>query len=443
MSEKDTNNNDHLVAVALSKIKPNEELGVTYEYNRNKYDNVSKRNKYKKEAFGDKKIIKDTETGKALHINSKAAENKYGKEQAPSHKPNVDHTVPIKHVHSKYRNNPYLTDADINKSVNRKHNYKIKSSHFNSSKGSKTNKEYISTQKKLKLSQSQKIKLKAEGAKAEFLVNTELMAITGKNASKDFGTGSIETAKIAVITSGIKNLVRLANGEIELSEAVADTTATTVKAGALGGTLKVSATILNSAVKNTSDKILLMASKAVPYVGEISTTVVIIGQQALKLVNGEIDGKEFIISTYEDLARVAAGIAGQMLIPIPVVGAMIGTLVCKFQLKVYSYIKDTYGEIKDYKDNADKIENFANAALQEMEQQRLELKSMISEHLKEWDERLDRGFEQIISSAFDNDADGIASGLDVILSAFGQGARFKTASEFDDFFMDENALLEF
>jgi len=429
------------MAVALSNIKPNEEMGVTYKYNRNKYDNVSKRNKFKKEVFGAKKIIIDTETGKALHINKKAAVNKYGKNHASSHIPDVDHTVPIKYVHSKYRKNPYLTDDDIRKVVNRKYNYKIKSAKVNRSKGSKTNKQYIADHKELEM--CQKIKLRAEGVMAEFLINTELTTITSINALKDFSTGSIEAAKMAAITSGIKNIVRLVNGEIELSEALDDTAATMLKAGALGGTLKVSTTILNSALKNTSDKFLLMASKAVPYAGEIATAVVMVGQQALKLVNGDIDCEEFIIDTYEDLSRVVAGIAGQMLIPIPVVGAMLGTLICDFQFQVYHYIKDAYGEIKEYKDKSDKIEKFVNAALYEMEKQRSELKSIILEHLNEWDERFDSGFEQIFSSAFDNDADGIANGFDVILGAFGQSVKFKTASEFDDFFMDENAVLEF
>ena len=58
-----------------------------------------------------------------------------------------------------------------------------------------------------------------------------------------------------------------------------------------------------------------------------------------------------------------------------------------------------------------------------------------------WDEEFDKGFEQIFASALSNNSEGIATGLDKILSVFGESVRFKTTNEFEEFFFSDDTVL--
>ena len=89
-----------------------------------------------------------------------------------------------------------------------------------------------------------------------------------------------------------------------------------------------------------------------------------------------------------------------------------------------------------------RVNSIAAEALIEMEYQRNTLKKMIDEQFSQWDSQFNLGFEEIFKSTINNDVTGIAIGLDRMLNVFGESVKFKTFEEFDEFFMDENAVLK-
>ena len=66
---------------------------------------------------------------------------------------------------------------------------------------------------------------------------------------------------------------------------------------------------------------------------------------------------------------------------------------------------------------------------------------LFDEHQAEFAQRTETGIWQIIDASLENDANGIADGLNEILSLFHQQTMFASEEQFSDFFNhDENAL---
>lgn len=102
------------------------EYRISYKANRDraKYDDTAKRKQFKEEVYGERKTITDPYTGKTLHKDADAALNKYGKNYANEHKSQTDHTIPLKKVVDRNKNNTFLSDEDIKEIANIKENYK-------------------------------------------------------------------------------------------------------------------------------------------------------------------------------------------------------------------------------------------------------------------------------------------------------------------------------
>lgn len=88
-------------------------LGLSQEFDRNKYDDVRRRIVYKKRQFKNKKTIEDPYSGKTLHLKEKAALRKYGKQRYQEHATNVDHITPLKRIYDRGAKNPFLNDSDL------------------------------------------------------------------------------------------------------------------------------------------------------------------------------------------------------------------------------------------------------------------------------------------------------------------------------------------
>ncbi|GHV48138.1 hypothetical protein FACS1894204_12200 [Synergistales bacterium] len=237
---------------------------------------------------------------------------------------------------------------------------------------------------------------------------------------------------MALTVSGINNFIAMAQGDKNLQEAVmeiaTDSTASFASAAGLS--------LTQAALTNFASEAI---AKQIMPVAQIATTSVMIGRSVIKCVNGEISGEDCAVEMLMSGVGLLAFKVGMSM------GGSAGAIVASFVASAICNAVIEYRSItKLSQEKLSKVNSLADAALREMEHQRNELKALIAEHFEEWDEKVGRGFDQMISSAIDNNADGIASGLNSILSAVGQqGVKFSTAEEFDDFFMDENAVLSF
>ena len=142
-SKKEKRVVDTQIIQSIEKIDTSS-LRVSDEYVRKNYADLKKMKAKKEETYrntqgSNEKTIIDPNTGKVLHRNQGAAVNKYGKKSSREHISQTDHTVPLKDIYDRHSDSAWLTDTDIKKAANNKHNLKEISARTNQKKQDKTN----------------------------------------------------------------------------------------------------------------------------------------------------------------------------------------------------------------------------------------------------------------------------------------------------------------
>lgn len=176
---------------------------------------------------------------------------------------------------------------------------------------------------------------KSEVSKTEAIdvrINPEKVTI--KEIAKVSHEAGVNAAKIGAGVGGgislISNTFAVIKGEKDVEEAIADTAIDSAKAGVTSYATGFANTGLASVMKNSSQEIVrsIGKSNAPAYIIQTAITTV---KSLARLCKGEINTNEFFqeIGKNGTMLMVSAqgAIIGQVLIPIPVVGALVGGLV--------------------------------------------------------------------------------------------------------------------
>jgi len=166
----------------------------------------------------------------------------------------------------------------------------------------------------------------------EARLNPELSTV--KDIGRVSHRAGVEATKVGIAVGGgisvITNTVAVLKGEKEVSEAIADTVIDTVKSGATSYATGFTNTALASVMKNSSKELVRSLGKAnAP--AYIIQTAISTTKSTVSLCKGEITIDEFFLEIGKNgttlLASVQGAIIGQLLIPVPVVGVLVGGLV--------------------------------------------------------------------------------------------------------------------
>lgn len=443
-------------------------------------DNVYKRKKYKEQQYGDKKSRIDDYTGERVFMGNES-DAKY---KHPTHKTSdTDHITPIGVVEKRYK---WLSKEQQQTLVNNeKHNYATTSSKLNRSKGDLENHKYLIRQIKkgepenLKTSATMLVKevdsrvhMDAEATTmyaknvsdtiapkaTEIAKQTSNMA---KSAGGSFVTGATDTlvkSAIPLTAEAVRKLCKVASGEETLKEATKDMGKVVVDVAVAGGTNKLLLDVVNSQMRNSKNTVIAKLGNS-NGVAQIITVAVIVQESAVKYINGEIDGKEFIEevgvkgatmvagmiggSIGGEIGAILGGIAGTIALPGAgtaagvvagkVIGEILGTIIttvaCSAIVSVYNVSK----HLNDYKIKESQIRRLETEALKEMENQREKFRSIVEREYKYWDEEIQGGFNMILSSACEQtfNLQGVTDGLDKILALFGKSVVFKNLDEYE------------
>ncbi len=429
----------------------NNSYGIAQEYNKQNrdklWDSTNGKREFKETVFTDgKKIFDDPISGQKLHSTQKAAQQKYhmasGSKAWAKHSPETDHIVPLKEIHDRVKINPFLSDADIKEIANNQDNYRVTSKSFNTSKGEKSDLKFV-FDKGNSLSLDGRKTLLKEKIGAETNLATQFAARTIKNAGTEFLDGavfSLEASAIPLMIESVNNLCLIANGEKEFSDAAKDMGKLTLSVAGTGGAIRVVSTGVTNVLKNSKKETLQKIANS-NQVMQIITVSLIVKDSIVKYVNGEIDGKEFFEEIGEKGLGMVTGsigaIAGQALIPIPIVGAVIGSMIVS---TVCMDIVKSYRTINEYKKIESQVTTLSEQALYEMNRQQEILKLLINEEYSEWNTQFNNAYEMIYNGTFNDDANMIINGLDNIMSVFGKNVAFKTQQSFDEMFFDDNCI---
>jgi hypothetical protein len=176
---------------------------------------------------------------------------------------------------------------------------------------------------------------KATVSKSEAIeARTNPEKVTVREIGKTSHEAGLEAAKVGVLVGGgislLTNTAAVLKGEKKVEEAVKYTAIDTAKAGGTSYAMGFANTALASVMKNSSNALVRSLGKAnAP--AYIITTAITTTKSLARLCRDEITVNEFFLEVGRSgtllLASVQGAVVGQFLIPVPVVGALVGGLV--------------------------------------------------------------------------------------------------------------------
>lgn len=285
----------------------------------------------------------------------------------------------------------------------------------------------------------------------------------------DFADGASEAMMVSampLMVLGVQNICEVASGQKTMEEASAEMGAAALEIGVVGGGTKLAEKAISEAAAKLGTDFLKIIAENSSQVVQIALISRLVFQSFSKLVNNEISGTEF----FEEIGEKGVGLVGdvlgvtvgsglmEMLLPATVaagpaalmigaaafIGGMIVSTVCTGIYRYTSGLRESYlAKEKIYRTKISTVNRIADQAMMEMQYQQDILKNMIKEEYGEWTRNFEAGYQIIRESMFNNDFEQLADGLNQIISVFGKSIFFKDMEQFDEFFFDENAVLNF
>lgn len=449
------------------------DLGITQAYNKENrdklWDSAKGKEEYKDKVFGNQQTYRDPISGKLLHKSQTAAQKKYHMKNAEDeiisakwaeHSAETDHINSLKDLHKIEKHNPFLSDADFREIANSDANYRILSKRDNTSKGAKSDWEVI-CDKNSEMSTQGKLQLVKEKVRSDVVLHAQFSARTAQNIGKEFFTGATDTVVKSVVpltAEAIRKMIMVAQGEESVTDVAEDMGKIVLTTALEGGMNRLVEDVVKRQFENSKNPVLHNLAESNEFV-QIIAIAAIVQESAVRYINGEIDGREFVNEIGakgtvmvagmiggeigSEIGGIVGAIIGTAISPVDgtimgyaageVIGEILGTILtsvaCGAILSLFSVLK----EFENYKIKEKQIRMLEAEALQEMKNQRLKFRNIMEREFRIWDETVQAGFDQMVRHACKEaySLQEVTEGLERILSVFGREVRFKNLTEYE------------
>lgn len=282
----------------------------------------------------------------------------------------------------------------------------------------------------------------------EARINPELS--TAKDILKISHRAGWEQAQMGAALGGgisiIKNSIAIFNGEKEVKEALIDMGIDTTKAASLSYVTAFAGSGIKGFMQNAKNTSIQMASKTnLPAMAV--TTALEVGKTFKRYLSGEIDG----LQCFEELGEKGTGMlssgmfaaAFQIAIPIPVVGALIGSMFgYAFSSAYYKEILNVFKKAKLARERRLRIEAECEKAIKMIIEYRKNLEKIVSEYLVDHITTFNNAFEQMESALEIGDINIFIEGNNKIIEKLGKDVKFKSFDEIDSFMQSDMDILK-
>lgn len=256
--------------------------------------------------------------------------------------------------------------------------------------------------------------------------NTNLSAgiqAVGKAANSAVRTGA-NAALVTLTVSGINSLVSVAQGDKSLEEALHDVSVGSAKTFISASSVDLTRKAVSFVAERTQSEILAGLSSATIPAAEIAM-VVMVGSSVKRYLDGDISADDCAV---EILLSGAGTFAFQLgMAAGGPVGAVVASIVTT---QIANTIVEYQQEKKIRKWQDAEIGRTLSAAQAEAKRQQEFLREYCRAELEHWNRQMDTGFNLIDQAALKGDSNGVAQGLDVLLSLIGAEVRFRKPEEF-------------
>lgn len=258
--------------------------------------------------------------------------------------------------------------------------------------------------------------------------------------------GGAVSAGITVSMSCTKGVYRLIQGEDQVGAMLAEVTVDTAKSFATG----YAASALGKGVGHVAERVGLGGIAKCNAHTAIAAGIIQSGKSFIKYLNDEIDEEQMLEEVSHTVITGTAsfyyGALGQVAIPIPVVGAIIGSTVGYFVGNILYQsglvsLGDTVG-VKMAKERRKRIESLCLQAIPLMQRHREELQALIQQHHVAQAELFDAAFSSMDAAISEWNPDTCIAQLETICNVFDTGLPFRSFKEFDEFMTDDSTTFE-
>lgn len=263
---------------------------------------------------------------------------------------------------------------------------------------------------------------------------------TAKNINKISNRAGIDAAKTGAVigasTSLIRNFVAVVKNEEDLGDAAVNVISDTGKAAAFSYGTGYVGTGIKALMQNANSEYIRTLSET-----NIAATLVNVAITSAKVMskyfNGEIDGFECIEQLgqegYSMISSAMFASIGQVVIPIPVIGGMIGSMLGYAVASAsYSVLTSSLKEAKYAKEERERIEIACSEQIDLIKEYRLELENVISQYITEKISIFQSAFDGIKLSLEIGDVDGFIAGTNMITKSFGKEVQFEDMEGFNE-----------
>jgi len=243
----------------------------------------------------------------------------------------------------------------------------------------------------------------------------------------------------------IRNLTAVLKGDKEADDAVFEVVKDTGSATAVSYGTAFTGSALAGAMKNAKSEMVRILSKTnLPAM--LVTVTLETGKTLAQYFKGEIDG----VQCLEELGEKGTGMVasalfatiGQIAIPIPVVGGIIGAMLG------YALSSACYGQLTNALKNAKmarerriEIEAACDEAIHMIREYRAEIEKAVSEYLSDHIITFHTAFDEMKKALDIDDIDGFIDGANKITRELGGKPQFENMSEFESIMDDSDKYL--
>lgn len=262
---------------------------------------------------------------------------------------------------------------------------------------------------------------------------------TAIDVAKIAHRAGIETAKTSAIIGGsvsiVKNLVSLCKGETEPEEAIKNVAKDTATTAAAGYGTGFAGSVLKGAMQNSKSTYIKTLSKT-----NVAGTVVAVAVSATKTLTryfkGEIDGVECLETLGEQgtgmVSSAMFAAIGQAVIPIPIVGGLIGGMVgYALSSATYGILVGSLKEAKLAKAEREIIEKACEEHIKMIREYRAEMEEMISQYLIDSMDVFRDSFSGIKYALAIGDVDLFIESANTVTKRFGGQVSFSSMDDFN------------
>ena len=230
------------------------------------------------------------------------------------------------------------------------------------------------------------------------------------------------------------------SGEEAALAVVGDTTS----AAAVSYTTAFGGAVIKGTMQN-SGSVAVRSLEKTNLPGFIAESTIAVGKTLKSYFTGEIDG----VQCLEQLGEKGYGMVnsamyvavGQATIPIPVVGALVGSML-GYALSSASYgvLTQSLREAKVAREERIRIEAEVEQSISMLREYRAELEANISKYMKETRDFFDETFARMKSSLQTGDIDGYISTTNAITRKMGKRPLYDSFSQFDSMMISDEPL---